>query len=180
MNTLVIISHPSIDKESRLNASLKQAIVNQSDITINELYKEYPNGKINIEREQRLVEQHDRIIFQFPNYWYSYPPLLKKWFDEVLQSGWAFSGEHKLEGKELGIAISSNALPEDYRFDGQHRFTIEQIMAPFYATSNIIRTKTLPIFNTFSELVTSEEDLQKHAENYLTYIRTNYNFERKL
>ncbi|WP_376697733.1 NAD(P)H-dependent oxidoreductase [Salirhabdus euzebyi] len=26
-------------------------------------------------REQEFIEQHDRIFFQFPKYWYSYPPL---------------------------------------------------------------------------------------------------------
>ncbi|MDF7639407.1 NAD(P)H-dependent oxidoreductase [Lactobacillus sp. ESL0791] len=26
---------------------------------------------------------------QFPFYWYSCPPLLKKWEDDVLEHGWA-------------------------------------------------------------------------------------------
>ncbi|MDG5788538.1 NAD(P)H-dependent oxidoreductase [Evansella sp. AB-P1] len=179
MKILVIIAHPSLDEDSRLNAALKDAIENKSDITINELYKEYPDEEIDVKREQQLAEEHDRIIFQFPNYWYSYPHLLKKWFDVVLEKGWAFNGVYKLEGKELGIAISSNAHPHDYRYDGQHRFTIEQIMTPIYATSSIVRTKTLPIFNTFTELVETEESLKKHGEAYVEYIRSPYTFHYK-
>lgn len=162
--------------ESRLNAALKKAISNQSDITIHELYSEYPDEQIDVKNEQALMENHDRIIFQFPNYWYSYPSLMKKWFDVVLQKGWAFSGTYKLEGKELGLAISSSAYPDDYRFDGQHRHTIEQLMTPFYSTSNIIRTKTLPIFNTFSELVDTNEKLEVHARRYLEYLRASFHF----
>ena len=30
------------------------------------------------------MEAYDHVVFQFPLYSYSYPPLLKKWFDEVI------------------------------------------------------------------------------------------------
>jgi glutathione-regulated potassium-efflux system ancillary protein KefG len=175
MRKLVIVTHPTM-KESRLNAYLMQAISNEPDITIHELYKEYPDESIDVKREQLLLEEHDRIVFQFPNYWYSYPPLLKKWFDMVLQRGWAFSGGAALRGKEFGIAISSNYTAEEYRFDGMHRHTIEEIMAPFYATCNFIGTRSLPIFKTFNDSMITEKDLEKQSKRYLNYIRKTYTF----
>jgi glutathione-regulated potassium-efflux system ancillary protein KefG len=36
-------------------------------------------------RLQMLLLQHDVIIWQHPFYWYSFPPLLKQWFDMVLE-----------------------------------------------------------------------------------------------
>jgi glutathione-regulated potassium-efflux system ancillary protein KefG len=178
VKTLVVIAHPSIE-QSKLNAHLKKTILNQPDITMNELYNEYPDESIDVKREQRLLEDHDRIIFQFPNYWYSYPPLLKKWFDQVLERGWAYKGGYALRGKEFGLAISSAFTPEDYRFDGLHRHTIEQIMAPFYATCNFIGTKSLPIFKTFADLMETEEDLHQQSQKYLDYLRKSYSFHYK-
>ncbi|WP_085524330.1 NAD(P)H-dependent oxidoreductase [Tuberibacillus sp. Marseille-P3662] len=175
MKTLVIIAHPDIN-QSRINAHLKQAIINQPDITVHELYREYPDESIDVQYEQRLLEDHDRTIFQFPNYWYSYPPLLKKWFDDVLERGWAFKGRYALRGKAFGVAISSGFTPEDYRFDGHHRHTIEQIMAPFYATCNFIRTKSLPLFKTFEDLMVTEADLDQQAQKYLEYLRQSFSF----
>nr|WP_260506727.1 NAD(P)H-dependent oxidoreductase [Brevibacillus brevis] len=61
-----------------------------NDITIHEIYKEYPDWNIDVPREQQLLEAYDHVIFQFPLYWYSYPPLLKKWFDDVFAYGWAY------------------------------------------------------------------------------------------
>ncbi|WP_175615894.1 NAD(P)H-dependent oxidoreductase [Piscibacillus halophilus] len=113
---------------------------------------------MDIKHEQLLLEEHNRVIFQFPNYWYSYPPLLKKWFDLVLERGWAFRGQHALKGKEFGIAVSSGFTAEDYRFDGLHRHTIDQVMAPFTATCNFIRVKSLPLFATFEEELETSAD----------------------
>lgn len=178
MKILVILAYPNMG-ESRLNARLRNAVLQVPNIRLRELYKEYPNEQIDVKREQQLLESHDRIVFQFPNYWYSYPPLLKKWFDLVLERGWAFRGRHALQGKEFGVAISSGFTAEDYRFDGLHRHSIEQILAPFYATCHFIQVKSLPVFNTFEEEMETEEALNQQAEKYLTYLNNTYRFYRK-
>ncbi|MCP8617260.1 NAD(P)H-dependent oxidoreductase [Salirhabdus salicampi] len=175
MKVLVIVVHPSL-QDSRLNAALKSAIDHEPNITVHDLYSTYPREQINVKKEQQLLEEHDRIVFQFPNYWYSYPPLLKKWFDEVLERGWAFKEGFALRGKELGVAISSAFTPEEYRFDGLHRFTIEQILAPFYATCNFIRAKTIPIFKTFEESIDTTEELIEHANKYVQHLKAPYSF----
>lgn len=77
MKTLVILAHPNIE-DSRVNQRWKQELLQYTnEITIHEIYKEYPNWSIDVLREQKLLETHSNIIFQFPLYWYSYPPLLK-------------------------------------------------------------------------------------------------------
>ena len=42
----------------------------------------------------------DTIVFQFPFYWYSVPPLLKEWIDLVLEHGFAYGLEGDLARRD--------------------------------------------------------------------------------
>lgn len=97
MKTLVILAHPDMEN-SRINKRWKEELEKYPDkITVNELYKNYPNWDIDIEREHELLLSHDNIIIQFPLYWYTYTPLLKKWLDDVLSYNWAYGNEYNLK-----------------------------------------------------------------------------------
>lgn len=77
-------------------------------MTVHDLYGTYPNFTIDVEKEQQLLLELERIVFQFPMYWYSSPALLKQWEDDVLALGWAYgTGGTKSYGKELLLAIST-------------------------------------------------------------------------
>ena len=79
MKALIVLAHPNIET-SRVNKRWREELAQHTDIAeIHELYREYPDWQIDVEREQRLLESHELIVLQFPLYWYSYPPLLKKW-----------------------------------------------------------------------------------------------------
>ncbi|MDC3418012.1 NAD(P)H-dependent oxidoreductase [Aquibacillus salsiterrae] len=177
MKTLVIITHSEMS-ESKINSFLKDKIMGDTNFTVHDLYEQYPDERINKKAEQQLLIVHERIIFQFPNYWYSYPPLLKKWFDIVLERGWAFRGKHALAGKEFGIAVSSGFTPNDYRFDGLHRHTLDQVMSPFTAMCNFIQTKSLPMFTSFEGELIAEADYEKLGNDYMDYLRGTYSFHR--
>ncbi|TKH41447.1 general stress protein [Paenibacillus terrae] len=166
MSTLVIVTHPNL-AESRVNKRWVQELKKQPGVTIHNLYEVYPDEKINVAQEQELLEQHDRIVLQFPFYWYSTPSLLKKWEDEVLTYGWAFgSGGDKLEGKELLIALSAASLEENYQHDGRNRYTIEELLRPLEATSHLIGAKLLPYFVQYGAAVLTDEQLEQSAQNY--------------
>lgn len=63
MKTLVIVSHPDMSN-SRINKVwVEKAASYSNEITIHDLYREYPDFIINVKREQELVENHDNIIF---------------------------------------------------------------------------------------------------------------------
>src|SRR4051794_29911997 len=101
MKTLVIVAHPNLSA-SQANKRWAELIEKEDGVTIHRLYDIYPDWNIDVLKEQQLVEQHDRIIFQFPYYWCNCPALLKKWLDDVLTYGWAFgSTGKKVHGKEL-------------------------------------------------------------------------------
>jgi glutathione-regulated potassium-efflux system ancillary protein KefG len=76
MKTLVLIGHPTIE-ESRMNKAWADRLEKEENVTVHHLYKEYPDMQIDVEREQHLLLAHNRIVFQFPFYWYSTPAILK-------------------------------------------------------------------------------------------------------
>ena len=106
----------------------------QAGVTVHRVYEAYPNEEIDVAAEQELIEQHDRIVLQFPFYWYSTPSLLKKWEDTVLTYGWAYgSTGNKLHGKELMLAVSLGAPEASYTPDGEFTYTLAELLRPFQA-----------------------------------------------
>jgi len=177
MKVLVIVAHPNIEK-SIVNKTWIEELKKYSNITVHELYKEYPDEKIDIEKEQRLCEEHERIVWQFPFYWYSSPSLLKKWQDEVLTHGWAYgSNGNKLHNKELILAVSTGSPKERYRAGGRNKYTMSELLRPFQATSNLIGTKFLPAFIFNGAYTANEEEIKESAKAYANYILSKDIFE---
>ncbi|APQ62080.1 MULTISPECIES: NAD(P)H-dependent oxidoreductase [Paenibacillus] len=172
MKTLVILAHPHIE-DSRVNNRWKRELLQYTnEITIHEIYKEYPNWSIDVLKEQKLLEAHSNIIIQFPLYWYSYPPLLKKWMDDVFTHGWAYGSQgDKLKGKKLGIAMSIGDKKENYSPTGSVSFTVDEVIAPFKASAVHVGAITLPYFAVFgASFQASDEDINQSAKDYIKYI----------
>lgn len=166
LKTLVIAGHPNLE-QSRISKRWLEELRKHDAVTIHSLYEVYPDEQINVDQEQELLEQHDRIVLQFPLYWYSTPPLLKKWQDLVLTYGWAYgSSDTKLQGKELLLAISTGSELEYYQHDGRNKFTMEELLRPLEAVSNLIGTKLLPNFILHGTMTISEEELDQSAKEY--------------
>ncbi len=174
MKTLVILAHPNIE-ESKINKRWKQELLHYPDeITIHEIYKEYPEWTIDVLKEQQLIETYDHIIFQFPLYWYSYPPLLKKWLDDVFTYGWAYGSKgNKLKGKKLGIATSIGDKKENYLPTGSVTFTVDEVLTPFKASATHVGATLLPYFAIFgASYQASDGEINQSAKNYIDYIFT--------
>jgi glutathione-regulated potassium-efflux system ancillary protein KefG len=166
---LVLISHPQI-AESRINNALKRALSSIPDVTIHHLDEVYKNRSIDVEFEQRLAEQHDVIVWQFPWYWYSTPALLKLWQDEVLTRGWAFDGGQALKGKKFQLAVSTGSSEDAYTTEGFHGVTMEQLLAPIATTANILGMSMLPPFITHGVRHLSDIELEELAHSFATSI----------
>lgn len=171
MKKLVIITHPNIEKSLVNNLWMKELKKHPKQFTVHPLYEKYPDGVIDITYEQKLVEAHDIIIFQFPLYWFNCPPLLKQWLDEVLLHGWAYgSTGDKMRGKKLALAISAGIKEEDYREDGLYGVTIEQLSLPFKVTAQYIEAELIDIFTWYDvEHHPAPEVVQKSAKAYIEF-----------
>jgi glutathione-regulated potassium-efflux system ancillary protein KefG len=169
MKTLVLVAHPVMEI-SRVNTTWAAAFAECPDVTVRDLTALYPEFDIDVIEEQKLLLEHDRIIFQFPFYWYSSPAILKHWQDLVLAQGFAYAGAHRLEGKEFMVATSIGAKDSDYRAGGHNHFSVDELLRPFQQTVNYIRGRYLTPFLFYrsiaaedSELQQSTRDLLKHA-----------------
>ncbi|WP_138495405.1 NAD(P)H-dependent oxidoreductase [Paenibacillus pinistramenti] len=170
MKTLIIAGHPDLQK-SRINSIWTEALRQQKDITVHVLSEVYPDGKMDVAKEQALLDAHDRIILQYPLYWYATPPLLKQWMDEVFEYGWAFGpgGEH-LKGKEFGIAISTVGSAAAYQPGGSNLFTVREVLKPMEAVANYVGAHYLPPFAFHSANHVTEEEISAGKDAYLGHL----------
>ncbi|MGN7765477.1 NAD(P)H-dependent oxidoreductase [Paenibacillus sp. 22594] len=170
MKTLVLVFHPNLSS-SRLNRRWAEEMDKQADVTVHRVYEAYPNEEIDVNAEQELLEQHDRIVLQFPFYWYSTPSLLKKWEDAVLTYGWAYgSTGNKLHGKELLLAVSVGASEDSYTPNGAFRYTLAELLRPLQATSNMIGTSFLAPYAAYGVMQLSDEQIEQTAKDYPAYV----------
>ncbi|MFE3892663.1 NAD(P)H-dependent oxidoreductase [Priestia sp. YIM B13446] len=172
--TLVIVAHPNLTT-SVINKTWKDRLIQETDITVHDLYATYPNGNIDVAYEQQLLLEHERIVFQFPFYWYSSPSLLKEWQDVVLTYGWAYGSEGtKLRGKEFMLAISTGGPEEAYQAGGYNLFSMSELTKPFQATSNLTGMRFLPTFTKQGVRVLTDEQVRESAEELVRHLQLNY------
>lgn len=170
MTTKVFLFHPDVNGQSRANKALADA-ASQAGIEVRDLYSLYPDFAVDAKAEQAVLEETDRIVLQFPMYWYSSPALLKQWEDTVLEYGWAYgSTGNALQGKEVILAVTQGAGADDYTPEGRFQITTEELLKPF----ETIRFHTGLVFKdafvVSGTLNISEEDLQAAAKDYVAHI----------
>jgi glutathione-regulated potassium-efflux system ancillary protein KefG len=135
MKILVLHAHPRLSA-SVVQRAMLRAIDGLDDVTLVDLYAEYPDLAIDVAKEQRRLLDHDVIVLQHPFYWYSSPAIIKEWQDLVLENGWAYGpGGTKLAGRFLMSAISTGGPEQAYHTQGRNRFEITELLAPFNQTA---------------------------------------------
>ena len=132
---LILFAHPSLDR-SEVNYPMADAIHGLDGVTLVDLYAEYPDFQIDIDREQARLLAHDVIVFQHPLYWYSTPAILKEWQDLVLEHGFAYGSEGTaLHGKVFFNALTAGGLEAAYCAEGYNHFTIRELLHPIEQTA---------------------------------------------
>jgi glutathione-regulated potassium-efflux system ancillary protein KefG len=170
MKVLVIVAHPNLS-ESRINKAWVEAIEEHKEITLHRLYDEYKDRKIDVKKEQELLKEHDRIVLQFPFYWYSCPALLKEWMDVVLEYGWAHgNNKPQLAGKDLILAVTTGDPETSYVAGGYNGYTMSELLRPFQATSKLIGTNYITPYTFHASDKASENDIDHKAVRYISYI----------
>ena len=163
---LILFAHPALEK-SRVQKCLIKAAQSVEDVTIHDLYEQYPDALIDVVHEQDMLVEHDIILFQHPFYWYSAPALLKEWQDLVLEYGFAYgTSGNALRGKALANVISAGGSKNSYTAHGHNRFTINDLLRPFDQTANLCGMTYLPPFAIHRTHDMPTEDIDAHAELY--------------
>lgn len=171
--TLIILAHPNI-AESKVNKSLLESIQNEPNITVHDLYATYKTVEaIDVAKEQALLVEHERIIFQFPLYWYSSPAILKEWQDKVLSYGFAYGPEgSKLAGKESKIVVSTGSPEYAYQAGAYNNFTLSEYLRPLYSTIVFTGMEFKGIFAAYGAMKLTDDALQKDIVNYQKILKS--------
>lgn len=162
-----MVFHPDLSS-SRVNRVWHSQILDSGKTTVSrDLYAEYPDFEIDVEREQELLLAHDRIVIQFPFYWYSATPLLKKWLDDVLTYGFAYGSQgDKLHGKDLQLIVSVGGQPKYYSGFGIYA-TIHELLRPFEMTANLCgMTYQIPVWMYRADTV-SDVIIRAHGDAWV-------------
>ena len=170
MKILNLVFHPNLG-DSRSNKTWKSQLDESGKVTTSrDLYSEYNDFQIDVEREQALLEAHDRIILQFPFYWYSMPPLLKKWLDDVLAYNFAYGPEgDKLKGKDMQLVVSVGGREKFY--SGFDIFTtVPDLLRPFQLTANLTQMNYLQPEYMFNADAESEEVIEAFGKQLVAKI----------
>ena len=168
---LINFAHP-LKSKSKINMALRETIADLENVTINDLYDNYPDFTINIRREQKLCLDNDIIIFQHPFYWFQAPAIIKEWLDLVLEYGWAYGrGGKALEGKLLLQVITAGGNKESYCNEGENRFTIAELTTSFRAIANHCSMDWISPFTVLGiHKGLSDEEVAMHSSSYRKFI----------
>jgi glutathione-regulated potassium-efflux system ancillary protein KefG len=155
-------------ERSRVNRRLAEAARGVDGVFVHDLYEAYPAMRIDVKREQKLLVEHDVVVFQHPFYWYSTPAILKEWQDLVLEHNWAYGSKgHHLKGKLTLNVISTGGPEAAYDPNGFNRFTIRQLLSPYDQTAHLCGMRYLAPFVVHAALrVRADDDLAPALAGY--------------
>ncbi|WP_430611759.1 NAD(P)H-dependent oxidoreductase [Flavobacterium sp. JP2137] len=173
MKTLVVIIHPDMDSSVMNKRWVEELNKNPDKYYVHQLHKVYPDEKIDIEAEQQLIEQYDKIVFQFPFYWFNCPPLFKKWLDEVLTYGWAYGSKsgYKVGGKKIALLLSVGIDEHEYNATEKYNYTLAELLRPFELTFKYVKADYRPFFAYYGmELNSTKEWIEKSVPPYLGFL----------
>lgn len=170
MKILHLVFHPSLET-SRVNKTWKKQLEESGKVTTSrDMYAEYPDFNIDVEKEQALLREHDRIVLQFPLYWYSMTPLLKKWLDDVITFGFGFGPDgDKLQGKDIQI-ITSVGGDQKYYTGFDIFATVPDLLRPFQLTASLCQMNyMIPVWMHRADLM-PEKVIERYGEDWVEMI----------
>ncbi|WP_114602669.1 NAD(P)H-dependent oxidoreductase [Staphylococcus sp. EZ-P03] len=170
MSTLVIIAHPNLN-ESTVNQAWKEQLKQHSELVdVHDLYQAYPNGKIDVKKEQHLIAQYDHIVFQYPVFWLNYPPLLQEWFDQVYSGDFDFDSDG-LKGKRFALAVSCGQPKAHYQKDNAIGFTLEEICSPIIGVVHLVGGKFFDIHAIYeTDKINNKSELAGNTADYIRFL----------
>jgi len=171
-DVLVITAHPQME-HSRINrrlmhAARKLSSNTSSTVLVRDLYSLYPDYLIDVPAEQALLSQAKLIIWQHPIQWYSMPPLMKLWVDEVLTFGWAYGpGGTALRGKDLWLVTTTGGPQDSYHPNRYNRYFFDAFLPPYEQTATLCGMRFLTPLRLHGAHRVSDEQIAAHVAVYV-------------
>lgn len=143
---LVLAAHPQLEA-SRVNRALLNAVAAASGARVEwrDLYALYPDYLIDVDAEQAALAAARLVVWQHPIHWYSMPPLMKLWIDDVLGFGWAYGpGGTALAGKDLWLVASTGGPEDSYHPASYNRYFFDAFLPPYEQTARLCGMRFVP------------------------------------
>lgn len=170
MKTLIIVAHPQRN-ESVTQTFFRDSLANLDNVTWHPIEPQF-----DVKEERQLLISNDRIILQFPLYWYSAPALMKKWIDDVFGDTFALAPEFVMEDRELGLVVTTASAGDDFGAGKPEQFTMSEILRPFEAMAKKVKMKYLAPFVVHQFGYQTEEQHEQLLTDYQQYA-TNSDFQ---
>lgn len=164
MKTLVVVGHPDASN-SFTQQFFKEGLTGFSDVTWLSVTSDF-----DVAEHRQLLLTHDRIILQFPLYWYSAPAELKRWLDLVLGDTFALEPRFVLQGKELGLVVTAANAASDFGAGRPEHFTMDELLRPFEALANRLKMRYLPPIAVHQFIHMPPADQQRLLVRYQQYV----------
>jgi glutathione-regulated potassium-efflux system ancillary protein KefF len=172
-DVIVLVAHPALE-QSRVNLRLMQAAQQAGPrVEVRDLYALYPDFLIDVAAERERAAKASLIVWQHPIHWYSMPPLMKLWLDDVLAFGWAYGPEGEaLQGKALWLVASTGGPEESYRPESYNRYFFDAFLPPYEQTAALCGMRFLPPLLLHGAHRLLPDQLETHAANYARHLRS--------
>jgi glutathione-regulated potassium-efflux system ancillary protein KefF len=170
---LIVAAHPQL-AESHVTRALHDAVREQqargalAEVALRDLYALYPDYWIDVPTEQAALAQAELVVWLHPTYWYSMPPLMKLWLDEVFAFHWAYGpGGNALRGKALWLATSTGGTAEAYHPSGHNRYFFDSFLHPHEQTAALTGMRWLPPLVLHGAHRVGSSELAAHADVFV-------------
>ncbi len=162
-NILLINGHPHVGQSFANRIIVEEVKGLLPEIRVRTLADLYPDGRFDVEAEQKALAEADVVVWQFPFYWYSVPGLLKTYLEDVFTHGFAYGTEGTaLQGKKLLMSFTIGAPGEVYGRGKPMSYGIEEFLFPVVQTAAFCRMEWVPpVYSSgmmYMEGVSPEED----------------------
>ena len=160
MRAATALQHPSTDAGT-------------PTVAVRDLYALYPDYLIDAAAEQAVLATARLVVWQHPIHWYSMPPLMKLWVDEVLAFGWAYGpGGTAVQGKDLWLVATTGGPEDSYRPDNYNRYFFDAFLPPFEQTAALCGMRFLPPLMLHGAHRATDADIKAHTQVYAERLST--------
>lgn len=186
MNILIIYAHPN---PSSFNAALREVAVGTlsragHSILLSDLYtmrfnavlslRELEGDEHLIKTEMDKVRRADLLLFQFPNWWYGMPAIMKGWIDRVFAFGFAYDIGREFEtglfkGKKALLSLTTQRR-KDYYSAAPQRDLMRVLEPIHYGYLAFCGMEVLPPFIVYGPPEMSDAERKKALEAYRKYL----------
>lgn len=148
---------------------MTEAIREMDSITFVDLYREYPNLKIDQKVETDRLFDHDIIIFQFPMHWYSTPAILKEYQDRIILAEHAYSPAGKaFVSRFFFCALSTGGTTDNFGPGSRNNYSVLEFLRPQEQTMRAVGMTYLPPFVIYgARFVPEEGRLEPHIKAWV-------------